>query len=236
MAVSCYLAMTAAEMQYADQLPDNVAYMACHFSPYATGLSNIPQALPPDAMLIVNDRTPISGHDPELIAQQLSQIVQDFSCSSVLLDFQRTDYPETQSLAAHLTHALPCPVGVSELYAQGLNCPVFLSSIPLNQRLDIVMALWQDREIWLEAAPDTGSITVTANGSTYRPLPLCQPPEDCFIHDRLYCKYRTKVLPDSIEFMLYRDAAILQELLTAGEAAGITKFIGLYQQREHLTN
>ena len=42
MAIRQYLAMTAAEMTQAGSLPRHAAWMACHFSPYSTGLTNLP--------------------------------------------------------------------------------------------------------------------------------------------------------------------------------------------------
>ena len=47
MAIRQYLAMTAAEMTQAGSLPRHSAWMACHFSPYSTGLTNLPDRLPP---------------------------------------------------------------------------------------------------------------------------------------------------------------------------------------------
>ena len=52
MAIAQYLAMTAAEMIGSTFLPQKAAWMACHFSPYSTGLCNLPSALPPGSLLI----------------------------------------------------------------------------------------------------------------------------------------------------------------------------------------
>ena len=52
MAIRPFLAMTAAEIQGTETLPPKTAWMACHFSPYSTGLSNLPKALPPGLSLI----------------------------------------------------------------------------------------------------------------------------------------------------------------------------------------
>ena len=91
MAIAPFLAMTAAEMHSCASLPEKVAWMACHFSPYGLGLSNLPKTLPPGSLLMMDDITPPQGHDPDLIAAQLEECVQKFQCSGVLLDFQRTD-------------------------------------------------------------------------------------------------------------------------------------------------
>ena len=46
MAIKGYLAMTAAEIAAAGAPAYGLAYMACHFSPYGTGLVNLPRELP----------------------------------------------------------------------------------------------------------------------------------------------------------------------------------------------
>ena len=46
MAIGRYFAMTAAEIRGCSALPAGIAWMACHFSPYGTGLSNLPPELP----------------------------------------------------------------------------------------------------------------------------------------------------------------------------------------------
>ena len=76
MVLPLYLAMTAAEIRANTDFPPNIGYMACHFSPYGTGLSNCPAHLPEGSMLILNDRTPVYGHCPERIAQQLMEMAE----------------------------------------------------------------------------------------------------------------------------------------------------------------
>ena len=72
MAMDVFLAMTAAEIYGNRNLPANIGWMACHFSPYGTGLSNLPKRLPASSLLIVDDITPIRGHDPPYILDQLA--------------------------------------------------------------------------------------------------------------------------------------------------------------------
>lgn len=234
MAVSCYLAMTAAEILRTSQLPEKLAYMACHFSPYGTGLSNIPDSLPPSSILILNDRTPICGHDPALITQQLSQIVADLACEAVLLDFQRPGFPETAALTAVVTAELPCPVGVSELYAADISCPVFLPPVPINQPICAYLSPWKEREIWLEAALDSMAITVTAEGSRCEEVAYTPPPEACHTDDMLHCRYSIHSLPEKIRFTLYRNQDQLEQLLSQAQELGVSKAIGLYQQLGNL--
>ena len=130
MAIQTFLAMTGAEIGISPLLPPEIAWMACQFSPYGTGLSNLPRQLPPGSLLILDDMTPIRGHDPALICDQLAELTAVLKCSGILLDFQHPDCAETAALAKYLTEALPCPVAVSEPYAAELDCPVFLPPVP----------------------------------------------------------------------------------------------------------
>lgn len=225
-----YLAMTAAEIHAAAALPQKLAYMACHFSPYGLGLSNCPQWLPPDSVLIVNDRTPICGHDPGIITAQLIELVDALKCGSVLLDFQRPDCKQTADLCATLTSALACPVCVSDLYADALACPVFLPPPPLNQPLQQHLTPWKGREIWLESALDAASITVTEGGSHYTPQPYTPPGEGCFPDEALHCRCWQEIEEDKIIFHLYRTEEDLEALLEEAEALGVKQAVGLYQQ------
>lgn len=230
MAVSRYLAMTAAEIYAAQTLPPELAYMACHFSPYGLGLSNCPDSLPSGSMLIVNDRTPIGGHDPGVIAAQLCQLVERLKCGSLLLDFQRPDCEETAALCSVLAAQLTCPIGISHLYAADLPCPVFLPPPALNQPLAEYLTPWKEREVWLEAALESACITVTEQGSRYTPQVYGTPMDACFAEEVLHCRYRQAVAEDKILFHLYRTEEDLEALLGEAEALGVKKAVGLYQQ------
>ena len=139
MAITGYLAMTAAEFRNFSAKNQPIAWMACHFSPYGTALSNLPTVLPEGSLLILNDRTPICGHDPELIVCQLALLTEKFSCGGLLLDFQRPDEPETAALVQHLLKHLPCPTAVSISMPKSLtvrcSCPPFPSTHPWRNTL-----------------------------------------------------------------------------------------------------
>lgn len=230
MAIPLILAMTGAEISKKAVLPPLISWMACHFSPYGTGLTNLPETMPPGSMVIVNDRTPVCGHDPELILRQLSALVEAMQCSSILLDFQRTDEPQTTAITEAIVKGLSCPVGVSEPYAASLSCPILLPPIPPHIPLTNYIAPWQDREVWLEAALDASLITVTAGGSTITPLPYAVSTEHCHLDNDLCCHYHIKSEPEQIQFHLYRTREDLDTLLTAAEGTNITQAIGLYQE------
>jgi len=230
MALPLYLAMTAAEISRAAELPDKTAYMACHFSPYSTGLSGFPDTLPTGSMLILNDRTPVHGHDPQLIADQLLQATQDVQIDSLLLDFQRPDNPETAEVAAAVLKTLSCPVGVSEFYAKDLDCAVFLAPPALDCPPEMHFSPWKGRELWLEAALDSACITLTEKGSTYTPLFPPETPVPSHYDPRLFCRYHIALTDSTARFTLYRTKAELTSLLEEAARLGVTRAIGLYQE------
>lgn len=230
MALPLYLAMTAAEISCAQALPARCAYMACHFSPYGTGLSNFPQALPTDSILIVNDRTPVKGHDPALIAAQLTQLAEEWEAAGILLDFQRPGSPQTAEITKAILSAPPCPVGISECYARDLNCPVFLSPPPLDRPLSEHIAPWQGRALWLEAALDAQIITVTPQGIQTEPFLSPDPIQFPYQDLRLHCRYKIETGPSTARFTLQRTSEDLTALLQEAEALGITQAVGLHQE------
>ncbi|MGN0977969.1 MAG: hypothetical protein ACI4PH_07940 [Faecousia sp.] len=230
MAIPRYFAMTAAEIRSCSALPSGIAWMACHFSPYGTGLSNLPRELPGGSLLILNDRTPIHGHDPQRIAEQLSEAIDNNSCCGVLLDFQRPDAPETAGLVKHLTQTLSCPTAVSELYAEGLTCPVFLPPVPPDVRIRAYLSHWEGREVWLEMALEGEIITLTKDGAAVAPLPFREAPEGGFSEPELHCHYQVQVSDTQALFSLWRTKDDLEDLLREAEELGIKKTVGLYQE------
>lgn len=230
MSINCYLAMTAAEFSCAEKLPENFAYMACHFSCYGTGLSNIPSKLPPDSMVIVNDRTPLQGHDPGQIATQLSDLAENFNASRFLLDFQRPENSETKRLVEILIKELPCGVGVTDYYAENLPCPVFLPPPPPHVPLKEHLKPWSGREVWLEAALAFEKITVKADGSHFEECVMETLPDNAFTDSTLHCRYSINVSENCATFSLVRDRENLSKLLEEAETLGVSLAVGLYQQ------
>lgn len=230
MALPLYLALTAAEFQFCSLLPERAAWMACHYSPYGLGLSNLPRELPEGAMLILNDRTPALGHDPEQILRQLEEANHSLHYKYILLDFQRPDSAENAAIASALVAAALCPVGISELYAQALDCPVFLPPIPPHVPIKEHLAPWQGREIWLEAALNGEVITVTEKGSSVVPLSPGEIPEPALEDPALHCHYHIRTYDDHIDFALWRSRENLQVLLREAESQGVTLAVGLWQE------
>ena len=230
MAISQYLAMTASEIAAASVHPPQIAWMACHFSPYGTGLSNCPERLPPGSLLILNDRTPIHLHDPLRIACQLNDLAQRLSCAGILLDFQRPGCEETARLSALLSDTLPFPVAVSSLYARYTGSPVFLPSLPCHIPLEKHIAPWRGRGIWLELALDCRELLVTAQGCQVRSIPYPEAAPAFRLDERLHCRYRPQVTPTEAVFTLLRTREDLADLISQAEQLGITTTVGLYQE------
>lgn len=228
MVLPLYLALTAAEFAVCSSFPQNVAWMACHFSSYGTGLSNLPPQLPEGAMVILNDRIPIHGHDPDTILRQLFGLHPE----CLLLDYQRPGVEAVRELAGILVKELPCPVGVSHIYAKELNCPVFLPPVPPDAALDEYLDPWQDRQIWLEATLEGITYTLTENGSTASPL--LHPPQDGFSEESLHCHYKIEATDNIAQIHLYRTPDDLLNLLIDAKNHGITKAVGLYQEFQHI--
>ena len=225
-----YLARTAGELLSSVPPEEKTAYMACHFSLYTTGLSNVPDSLPTGSMLILNDQIPIHGHDPERIKDQLEQLIENLACDSLLLDFQRPDNDETARLCRLLSNEMRCPLGISHHYSGDLDCAVFLPPPPLDMPFEAYIKPWEGRKLWLEAALETAEFTITADGCKVTPLPYEPPQADTFIEDVLHCRYHCEITDDAIRFFLYRTADQLSALLAEAATLGIEKAIGLYQQ------
>lgn len=230
MAIPRYLAMTAAEFDNAETLPRHTAWMACHFSCYGTGLSNLPTQLPEDAMVIVNDRTPVMGHDPQRILQQLTNLWETLKPKYFLLDLQRAGESLSFDIARLLVEKLPCPVGVSEYYARELNCPVFLPPPPLHIPLKQYLAPWKDREVWLETATEAEQITVTQEGSQFESARFEKLDEPIWGEETLHCRYHIRLTENAAMFELERRKEELETLLAEAETAGVSVSVGLYQQ------
>ena len=222
-----YLAMTAAEFSRCNDLPPRLAWMACHFSVYGRGISNVPRALPKGSMLILNDRIEPVGIDPELVARQLHDVVENLECGGLLLDFQRPDEPETAALVKHLLQHLPCPTSVSHFYAKDLDCPVFLPPVPIDTPVEEYLVPWAGRDIWLEAALGGCILELTESGCVQKPL--LEPIWDGHTDETLCCHYQID-LGDTATFRLHRTESDLKQLLRRAESLGVTHTVGLYQE------
>ena len=224
------LAMTPAEINQQHPLPCPIAYMACQFSPYTAGLTNIPEGLPAGSMLILNDRMDCHGHSADLVVHQLQEAITYCSCESLLLDFQRPPEPESMWLAGKITESLSVPVAATEAFAKELPCTVFLSPAPLHIPLAEYLLPWANREIWLEVALCQEEITISATRAHVLPR---FPPDgltEGFFDDALCCHYRILPEDDQIRFTLFDTPASLKQKLDLAASLGVRRVVGLWQE------
>lgn len=228
MAIQRYLAMT--EEEFSGPVPAGwkAAWMACHFSPYGSGLTNLPGHLPKKSLLILNDRIPPMNSDPEEIFSELKQVITSLNCAAVLLDFQRQDCKQLLDIANRVVK-LPCPVAVSLPYAKALSCPVFLPPVPLLTTLGDYLSPWSGREIWLEAALPSAQITLDPHGSKSESVP-CIDQSLPFWDEDLYCHYKITLHNDTATFHLQRTRQDLDTLLNQASKYGVTNAVGLWQE------
>ncbi len=228
MGFACYLAMTAAEIRQTSRLPPKLAYMACHFSPYEAQLSNCPDHLPEGSILILNDLIPPMNHDPEDIRRQLLDMAQQFSCSALLLDFQRPEDDQTAAIAVHIARNFPCPAIVSSFYAKNLNCPVLLPPVPPDVSLEAHLSPWLNRTVWLELSNSPLRYCVTTHGS--RMEQVSSHPESSLRDEKLCCHYHIEQQDDRVNFTIFRTDDDTAALLQKAGRMGIAGTIGLWQE------
>ena len=133
-------------------------------------------------------------------------------------------------MADMIIHSLPCPVAVTEGFAAGHPCPVFLSPAPLHIPLSEYLLPWQGREIWLEAALEQEEITVTETGTNFAGQ---FPPEGLdggFYDEELRCHYRVKTEPNRIIFTLFDTLDSLENKLSLAQSLGVKQSVGLWQE------
>ena len=228
MAIEPFLAMTGAEIQCSGKLPQKIAWLGCHFSCSSKGVSNLPRWLSEGSLLILDDSSPMDGHDPQLVCNQLKEIADQWECAGVLLDFQRPNQQEAAQMAAAIVSALPCPVAVSARYAQDLDCPIFLPPVPISTSLVEALALWKGRECWLELALNGECITVTQTGAAVSDL--ARIPPDGFLEESLHCHYSLELGENQAKWALWRTKEDIVSLLEAAEKFGVTTAVGLWQE------
>ena len=230
MVLPLYLAMTGREIIAEKQPIPRCAYMACHFSPYSQGLTNLPTSLPPGSILILNDRMPCDGHSADLVAHQLQDAVAHFGCESLLLDFQRPPTEDALQVVRCILETLSCPVAVTEGFDIGDGCPVLLAPAPLHVSLAEYLAPWQNREVWLEAALCQQEIRISKTGTEIQSFFPTDGFTDGFYDESLCCRYRCKTEPDCITFTLFDTPETLPLKLELAHSLGVTRGVGLWQE------
>ena len=230
MVLPLYLAMTGLEIIAAKSPIPRCAFMACHFSPYSQGLANLPNSLPPESMLILNDRMPCTDHSADLVAHQLQDTISRLCCESLLLDFQRPPTEDTKQMVNSILEAVSCPAAVTERFTEDHDCAVFLSPGPLHIPLAEYLAPWKNREIWLEAALCQEEILITPAGAKIQTIFPTEELSDGFYDEALHCRYRTKAEPDCVTFTLFDTKETLQHKLNLAHSLGVSRAVGLWQE------
>ena len=226
MGIPQYLAMTEGEIAAASVLPAALARMGCHFS--GSGLAGLPEKLPPEALLILDDSTPMAERPVPEIADALEAVLARFSCRGLLLDFQRPGISAQRALAAFLRDRLPCPIAAPPEYAPE-NCAVFLPPVPILETPETYLRAWQGREIWLDTARCETDLHLTKRGCTL--LPGCGGTgERQFYDDTLCCRYSIREEADGFSFHLFRDRPCISSLLSRAEPLGTVLAVGLWQE------
>jgi hypothetical protein len=215
MEICRHLAMTRWEMENFT-LPEGFSPA---FLSWERELSDLPERLPENTLLVLCDRFPMEP--PEKILQA----VEKTGCQTVLLDFQK---PDREALIKALLRFFP-KAAVSEPYAHLTEGPVFLPPCPPDKPLADHLAPWKNREIWLDTAPEILELTVTPTGCTPKSLQF-PPNPPCFTHESLHCRYKTEILPTEIRFTLWRDREMLEAHTLQAQTLGITKTVTLFQE------
>ncbi len=229
MPLPIYLAMTMAEIQNCQPAPPHCAFMACILSSGGTGLSNIPSALPPNTLLMLNDSVPPAGHRISEITQQLSQAVSHLHPDGILLDFQRPFYPWLGELTQTLCRDLPCSVAVTPIYEKFGGDYLFLPPISPDQEIGTVLNTWKGKRIWLELSAEALKLTLEETGclresdlSPLSPHPLYD--------ERLCCHYEIRVTDQKAIFHLHRTPEDQLKLLEICSSLGVEAGIALHQE------
>ena len=223
MVLPLYLAVAAEEM--GGPLPARWGWMACCFDPEGSGPRELPEVLPPGAMLILSDRFPCRGHDPRKIIKALARLEPE----SVLLDFEREPEEDSRMVADALFEALPCPVAAPPGFIEDSGSPVFLPPCPLHVPLAEYLRPWQDRAIWLDVALRRQTVTVTRDGTVYSPAVPADRQGGVF-DEVLMCQCVMELSEEEARFTLYDTPDTLTTKLAEAARLGTTRAVGLYQE------
>ena len=223
-----YLAATIREMEMF--APKKAAYLSCHFSPSGQGLSNMPDSLPQDSLLLLDDSMPVCGHSPAIVVKQLRDLAERFDLKAILLDFQGEKDTQLRNMAQAIIQGVPCPVAVTESYAKDLGCPVFLSAPSVDTVLEKHLEIWLKQGVFLEIAPCKLRLEITENGCRKIPLPFGDRESFPLYHEKLCCHYDVEVFSDRAVFTLMRTKEDLAALADQALALGVLGAVGLYQE------
>jgi hypothetical protein len=204
--------------------------MACHFSPYGLGLSNLPRQLPEGAVILVSDRIPPGGHDAGVVVSQLEELAQQFHPKAIVLDLERTGDDFCAELAAKCDSISGTETVVAAAYAEGLQCSVFLGAAQLWTPAEQWLRPWSGRRIWAECVLQRALVRITEDGAVYRELPWEPPRQEVLADGQQAVVYGVREQADAVEVMLWRGKEQLALWMEKLEKLGVEHFLGLYQQ------
>ena len=229
MPIPIYLAMTASELVSCSKPPQYTAWMAGHLWAESAQPAAIPPNLPPASLLVMDDRESYNDYNAAQIANKLADLFIQAQCSAILLDFQRYNMPQQQSLVAEIEKR-DLPFAVSAGYASGRSCTVFAPPLPFTTTLDAYLKQWQGRKVWLELALDATVITVTPEGSVQKYLPVFQPCCPGQNDRKLHCHYSIQFSEDTAVFTLWRTKEDIEAIAKQAEHLGVSLSVGLWHE------
>ena len=201
MVLQLYLAMTASEFR---PVPHPALLML-----------DGSEQVPPGVLPVVTDCFPLDGQAMKRICQ---------GGEALLLDFVR---PPTTFLREML-RGIPCPCAAPPGYLEG--GPVFLPPSPLHIPLEQYLTPHRGREIWLEAALQRQTVTVTSSGVTIDPPLPNRSFEGGYYDEKLCCRFTQEFTEDKAVFTLFDTPETLRKKLDHAAALGVTRAVGLEQE------
>lgn len=228
MVIAHYLALSAADFRGCSPLPPHIAWLSCRFSPYGSGLINLPKQLPPDSLCILEDSTPMAAHSIPNISAALSVLLSENRCRGLILDFQRQENAREHQLAAELSKVLPVPVAAPPEFASQ-DCILFLPPAPPETPLQTYLKPWHGRRVWLDTAPNACTLVLSEAGCRIdrnRPFPGGK----SFLDSATASRYHIALTNGCAEISLCRDAQTLPVFLEQAGALGVELAVGLWQE------
>ncbi len=227
MVLPIYLAMTFAQV-YSKKPDHPIVWMGASFSSNHTGLSNLPEALPPSSVLLVDDRIIPEEHDPERIIEELLRCKEQTCFESIILDFQNPYNKPCVQMAEHIAQALPCSVAVTPPYKDLSHGPILLPPHPPDIPFDEYTEPYSGRELWLEVTTENTVLTLTESGCTVHTEQQDEFTEPMFTDEQLCCSYHIKVTENNAVFSLFHRIEDLEQLSKKYSHIGLKRMIGLY--------
>lgn len=228
MEIHWYPAMTPEEIAQRQTRPEHYAWMAAHFDPRGNGLTDLPEKMPADGILILNDKIPYTGHSSEKICRTMMDCLNRWKLQGILLDFERPVSEQLREVVKNLVTSLPCPT----VCGQALDIPGLVPLISMPELTQPSEEYFTGHKgAWLEVRKQAAIYRVDQDGCSIVQTsePTKNTPEVMF-DSALCAHYQAAPGPDSVEFILWRDREDRKKIMEIGQAAGIEIMVGLYQE------